>query len=159
MLRLTVTNKLSPALEKFRTRLQDRIVTAAGTAVQLIIARSVTDYMRDAKGEPLRRSLLDKGPLRIVTGRLVRSLTGARTGTNQPESIYRVATSSGDVNVTFGSSVPYAAIHEFGGQAGRGLAVTIPGRPYLGPTLLAEEGEVINLFDLELQRLANEVDL
>ena len=158
-LRLVVNNKLSPALEKFRGKLQDRIITAAGTAVQLVIARSVTQFMRDAKGEPKRRSPLDGGPLRIVSGRLARSLTGARTGTNQPESIYRVASGAGDVKVTFGSAVPYAAIHEYGGRAGRGLAAVIPGRPYLGPALSIESGEVINLFDLELQKLAREVDL
>jgi phage virion morphogenesis protein len=31
-----------------------------------------------------------------------------------------------------GSNLVYAAIHQFGGQAGRGLAATIPARPYLG---------------------------
>jgi phage virion morphogenesis protein len=30
-----------------------------------------------------------------------------------------------------GSNKPYAAIHQFGGQAGRGKNVTIPARPYL----------------------------
>lgn len=159
MLRLTVTNKLSPALRKFGSQLNDRVISAAGTAVQLVIARSITDFMRDARGEPKRRSPLDGGPLRIVSGRLARSLTGARTGTSEPESIYRVASGAGSVNVTFGSATPYAAIHEFGGMAGRGHFATIPGRPYLGPALLAEEGEVINLFDVELQKLANEVGL
>lgn len=28
--------------------------------------------------------------------------------------------------------LPYAAIHQFGGQAGRGKSTTIPARPYLG---------------------------
>ncbi len=36
-------------------------------------------------------------------------------------------------SVTIGSSgsIPYAAIHQFGGQAGRGRKVTIPAREYL----------------------------
>jgi phage virion morphogenesis protein len=36
-------------------------------------------------------------------------------------------------SVTIGSSgsIPYAAIHQMGGQAGRGKKVTIPARPYL----------------------------
>lgn len=36
-------------------------------------------------------------------------------------------------NVTIGAGghIPYAAIHQFGGQAGRGRKVTIPARPYL----------------------------
>lgn len=33
-----------------------------------------------------------------------------------------------------GSNKPYAAIHHFGGQAGRNRAVTIPARPYAGLT-------------------------
>lgn len=38
-----------------------------------------------------------------------------------------------------GSNKPYAAIHQFGGQAGRGKNVTIPARPYLPIT---PEGEL-----------------
>lgn len=34
--------------------------------------------------------------------------------------------------LTLGSGLVYAAIHQFGGQAGRGLKVTIPQREYLG---------------------------
>jgi len=172
MLKLTVTNKLQPAIAKFRSRLQDKIITAMGTAVQVVIGRTVSTYMRDAKDEPARRSPLDKGPLRIVTGRLVRSLTGARTGTNQPESIYRIQSGGGDVTVTFGSVVPYAAIHEYGGTIDRlarsvistratipAHTITIPGRPYLGPALNDESDTVVNLFDVEIQELAREVGL
>ena len=159
MLKITVENRLSPALAKFSSQLRDRIISAAGVAVQVVIARSVTQFMRDARGEPLKRSPLDNGPLRIVTGRLARGLTGARSGTREPESIYRVESGGGDVKVVFGTSVPYANIHERGGQAGRNLSVTIPGRPYLGPALELESGNVVNLFDLEIQKLADEVGL
>lgn len=34
-------------------------------------------------------------------------------------------------SVVMGSSAVYAAIHQFGGQAGRGRKVTIPARPFL----------------------------
>jgi phage virion morphogenesis protein len=37
-----------------------------------------------------------------------------------------------DHGVEVGSALPYAAIHQFGGQAGPGKQVTIPARPYLG---------------------------
>ena len=40
-----------------------------------------------------------------------------------------------------GTSLVYAAIHHFGGEAGRGHAVTIPARPYLG--LSPEDEEAI----------------
>lgn len=35
------------------------------------------------------------------------------------------------VTIGAGGHLPYAAIHQFGGQAGRGRKVTIPARPYL----------------------------
>lgn len=46
------------------------------------------------------------------------------------ESIHFQATRN---SVTIGSSgsIPYAAIHQFGGKAGRGLRVNIPARPWL----------------------------
>ncbi len=41
---------------------------------------------------------------------------------------YRVA----PTRLTIGSPLPYAAIQNFGGAAGRGLKVTIPAREYVG---------------------------
>ncbi|WP_119352930.1 phage virion morphogenesis protein [Azohydromonas sediminis] len=38
---------------------------------------------------------------------------------------------AGGDSVTIGSPMVYAAIHQFGGQAGRGRRVTIPPRPFL----------------------------
>lgn len=35
------------------------------------------------------------------------------------------------VTIGTGGHIPYAAIHQFGGQAGRGRKVTIPARPFL----------------------------
>lgn len=52
----------------------------------------------------------------LDTGRLMTSIT------HEP----------GNDQVEVGSNVIYAAIHQMGGQAGRGHAATIPARPYLG---------------------------
>lgn len=52
----------------------------------------------------------------------------------------------GNDEVEVGSNVVYAAIHQAGGQAGRGLAVTIPARPYLGISA-EDEHEIGNLID------------
>jgi phage virion morphogenesis protein len=43
-----------------------------------------------------------------------------------------ISVSASDFDVHVGSNLPYARIHQLGGQAGRGLKVTIPARPYLG---------------------------
>ena len=39
---------------------------------------------------------------------------------------------AGGRGVDVGSNLVYAAIHNFGGQAGRGRKVTLPARPFLG---------------------------
>ncbi|BCH55281.1 phage virion morphogenesis protein [Agrobacterium vitis] len=49
-----------------------------------------------------------------------------------------------DTEVRIGSSLIYAAIHQFGGDAGRGKEVTIPARPYLGLSA-ADEDEVVTI--------------
>ncbi|MGQ0287127.1 phage virion morphogenesis protein [Pasteurellaceae bacterium 22721_9_1] len=44
----------------------------------------------------------------------------------------RLAYNFDDRGVEFGSEMPYARLHQFGGKAGRGHKVTIPARPWLG---------------------------
>lgn len=172
MLKITVDNKISPALSRFGDKLEEALSRAANESVDIVIKKSVTRFMRDARGEPARRSPLDGGPLRIVSGRLSRSLTGLlkrgsktffgnqeAVSTGGAESVYRLVSRRGYVNVAFGSNTPYAAIHEFGGQAGRGLFVTIPGRPFLGPSMTEERTSIINRFDAAIEGLAREVGL
>lgn len=62
------------------------------------------------------KRLANKKPLIGESGRLGREIG------------YRV----GEREVTIGSVMIYAAIHQFGGQAGRGGKVRIPARPFLG---------------------------
>ena len=82
-------------------------------------AIATSKYMRDA-GKAAGRGDVTVGPnrtdtLRIMTGRLARSLTGARTGRNAPESINRVRVITGTaVRLIKGSRVPYAEVHEEG---------------------------------------------
>lgn len=52
------------------------------------------------------------------------------TGTLMGQMFYRASASE----VTVGNTMRYAAIHQFGGQAGRGKKVTIPARPFLPVT-------------------------
>jgi phage gpG-like protein len=58
----------------------------------------------------------------VVTGTLRRSVTTVGEAT-------RAIIGPG------GLATPYAAIHEFGGRAGRGGSAVIPARPYMGPSL------------------------
>lgn len=68
---------------------------------------------------------MSKKPLIGESGRLSR------------EIYYRADNNS----VELGSALAYSAIHQFGGQAGRGKKVTIPARPYIG--LSAEDQAMI----------------
>jgi phage virion morphogenesis protein len=77
-----------------------------------------------------RKSFWDKRGARMSTegraawaGRKVLTDTGTLR-----RSIYYTATARG---LTLATNVKYAAIHQFGGQAGRGRKVFIPARPYL----------------------------
>jgi phage gpG-like protein len=123
-------------------------------------------YMRDA-GKRASPGNVTLGPnatdtLRIVSGRLARSLTGARTDRGAPQSINRVRRVTDTVvRLVKGTTVDYAAVHEegfqgtvdvrphrrtmthgFGPESAYPQTVTvtrharqmdIPARPYLGP--------------------------
>jgi phage gpG-like protein len=58
-------------------------------------------------------------PLHVITGRL-------------STSVYQQAAHD---SLTIGSKVSYAAIHEYGGMAGRNRKVRIPARPYVQPSV------------------------
>lgn len=64
------------------------------------------------------RALADGGLTLTDTGGLRDSLTHTVAGDGR--------------SVDVGSNLVYAAIHQFGGKAGRGRSVTLPARPYLG---------------------------
>ena len=80
-----------------------------------------------------------KGSLKLVeSGHLQRSI--------------RTSTKLGKVEkaVSIGSNLEYAAIHQFGGRAGRNRKVTIPARPYLP---LNTAGEIAPSLDRAIDRV------
>lgn len=111
------------ALQKaVKARLQDALVETVEGVLERsgsrIGAIATSRYMRDA-GKAAGRGDVTLGPnntdtLRIVTGRLARSLTGARTDRAAPESINRVQVSGTEVTLTKGTKVEYAEVHERG---------------------------------------------
>jgi phage virion morphogenesis protein len=54
-----------------------------------------------------------------------------------------VSTYYDDDSAVIGSNLPYAAVHQLGGKAGKGRKVTIPARPYLKLTE-ADCQEILN---------------
>lgn len=112
--------------------LQARMIRAtfdAGKQSMWLIERNVKFYLRtfthrEGTPTPSPRG----GPPALVTGNLIRSWRNRppRTG-DRP---FTVETQGGPTAV-------YARIQELSGQAGRGLQVHIPARPYVRPMLLA----------------------
>lgn len=76
-----------------------------------------------AKWKPSRRAIEQGGQTLRDTGRLVSSIS-----VGGPDHVQEV----GPNYVFVGTNVKYAAMHQFGGKAGRGRKVTIPSRPFFG---------------------------
>lgn len=85
-----------------------------------LAATATREYMRDAAitSPPFPPRKSASGPLRILSGRLARSLTGASSftggGAAHPENISRIVSSEEEVRLEYGTNVPYAAAHEYG---------------------------------------------
>lgn len=97
------------------------------------LAKGAAVYEREMK---LKVSTGGSSGLHVRTGRLRASINTAFFPSQNLAKI--------------GPNVVYATIHEFGGQAGRGGAVTIPARPYVRPTLDEKTGEVLEIMDREV---------
>ena len=93
--------------------------------LEIAVDRAVKNAERISKQQYLSGPRPSK--LGVVTGRLRASVRGTMIS----------ATSKVIQGVLSAGPLPYAAIHEFGGKAGRGRKVTIPPRPYLRPALEA----------------------
>jgi phage gpG-like protein len=101
--------EIQPFLGRYLDIARTRI---SGTAKQ--------EYMADggftSPPFPPRESV--SGPLRVLSGRLARSLTGARSfnggGNANSENISKVESTKEGVKLTYGSNVPYARVHEEG---------------------------------------------
>jgi len=149
--------------------LPDLMRDALEVAAARIAARATQTYMRDAKasGEAgvatrlrftksgrIRRGGRrylhvrprrpgDAGPLRIVTGDLVRAVRDTRNG-----GIERISAEGLRWKLEKGvdlGKVPYARVHEYGGSfsiVSQRRTVHIPARPYLRPALRDEAPEI-----------------
>lgn len=69
---------------------------------------------------------------------------------------YKPGPTSVEIGAGWGASAAYAAIHQFGGQAGRGHSVTIPARPYL-PQSPLPDAYLRTCIDIINQHLAEAV--
>lgn len=105
-------------------------------------------YVGTAKGGKRRSAYTRGGGLRAAFQRfLAAKKLLVLSGRLRSRIHYQADESSVRIGV---AGIPYAAIHQFGGQAGRGRKVAIPARPYLamnvgGKMALAERDRVMVL--------------
>ena len=90
------------------------------------------------KGIRNKNGSVKKGAQRIMSSAKILLDTGVLRASVQVQD----ATTQ---SVTIASRLKYAAIHQYGGQAGRGLKVTIQARPYLGvnPQMRTDIADII----------------
>lgn len=122
--------------------------------IQTALGADISDFMekgRNMKPVYPRASGTDK--LQVVKGNLLK----AATVYNAPGNVSRTTVQSAQVTFEWGvdlAVIPYARIHEYGGQTGRNYAATIPRRPYIGPALAQfEKTAMPKLIDILFQRL------
>jgi len=87
----------------------------------LIGGTATTKYMRTGGTNVGPNNQTGPGSLRRQTGRLARSLIGARSAQptpgsirSAPEGVFDLSPTSNGVRLEYGSKVPYAAAHEYG---------------------------------------------
>jgi len=127
---------MADSLQELKTAVRARLLRTIVNTVEDLLREgssrigtiATSSYMRDA-GKSAGRGDTALGPnqtdtLRIVTGRLARSLTGARTDRNAPDSISRVDVIDETVRLIKGTKVEYAEVHE------KGFRGTVDVRPH-----------------------------
>jgi phage gpG-like protein len=158
--------------------------------IKLAIADSVREVALRSTGEFM---IPRPGPhgdkIGVRTSRLLRSVQAgfsfAQGASGSQESIRELKITKNNFIARFGSKVPYAAIHEFGGvippkfvkpirakalswidpasgerRFSRGHMVgakNVPPRPFLGPALDASELKIYDFFRLRMEQLIQDV--
>lgn len=93
---------------------------------------------------------------KLKSGRISKSTANAAAGIKMLQDSGRLAASVTPYwtkdEAGIGSNAIYAAIHHLGGQAGQGLKVTIPARPYLPGTQAGLQAGVEEAIVAELAR-------
>lgn len=150
------------AYQRFPRILARAAREAIAEGMDQIGIQATSKYMTPRKFDPATRKIAPRsGPLlNIMTSRLARSINeklsfSGGSDEGEAEGIRKVYVVGSDVYGVMGSKVPYAAIHEFGGKAGRGGSATIPKRPYLSPAVGDKEEWIRNTLELKIRTYGN----
>ena len=139
-------------------------------ALEMVGITAVDEFMKQTSGDVKADDFFKTAPtgnkLRIRGGRFSRSIMGvinfttakypsklkkyideASSKGGKKDSIRQVSLTGNKIEGIIGSKVEYAAIHEYGGKAGRGLSVNIPKRSYLTPAVKETMPDIHKMFD------------
>jgi len=126
---------LSKVYEKIAETIASDLQSYIGTKM----IRTNFDFDKMKSSASRKNPSTGEGTLRIRSGNLFRSFSPFQS---EQGNILKVESSREKMTMTYGSSIPYAAIHEFGGTAGRGAV--IPARPYFNPAIEEWKKEKLN---------------
>lgn len=119
-------------VSKMRQTIRDAMVQETRQTGEDIVATAKRDYLSGRPG------------LNVRTGRLRSSIT------------YQVRNNGDLIDLSVGSNVIYARIHEYGGDTGRNHKTYIPPRPYLGPSFAENKPAFSGRIASLLKDIANE---
>lgn len=131
--------KLARAAEeadRSRRLLNEAVKKESHDFMNRVIRTAKTDYLSGGGEDRLK----------VRTGRLRSSITGT------------VVEEGSDLVIQVGTDVPYAPIHEFGGQTGRGGRVHIRARPFLSRSFADEKDGFISRIEGLLQRVSEGIN-
>lgn len=122
--------------------------------MQTALGADVSDFMEQGRNMSPTYPRMPQGTkLQVVKGNLLK----AATVYNAPGNKSRTVIENKMVTFEWGvdlAVIPYARIHEYGGQTGRNHAATMPMRPYIGPALTQfEKNTMPRLIQIFLERL------
>lgn len=125
MITINVSSETVRTIEAFKT-----MPEKLHAALALSVDQSALEVMDQAKILAPYKS-----------GNLRRSITKA------------ILPSSNGLAQAVGTDVVYAAIHEFGGMAGRNRSVRIPARPYFRPAIAQKQSTIKSIFERNIAQV------
>lgn len=166
-------------MNRFASQVTKTLTGAMMLAFQAVGLKSTQEYMTRSHvisgGTGYNIGTAGSSKLNIRSGRLARSLIGgfdfSGGSGGQDESIREIQITGNTITGTYGSSVPYANIHEKGGTITgnpylifrigpfwyKKRSVTIPARPFLEPALEDSETNIHGIFQSAMEALAFKV--
>lgn len=145
-------------IDEYVQRILARLPTEAKDAfdperLQVILSSRISENYGNENRTPTYPRVPTGTTLQQVKGNHFKAATIYRAKGN----VSRTEAKAGTYSFVWGidlAVIPYARIHEYGGQAGRNHAATIPPRPYIGPSIKAMNNEDLgNIIRDMLRRL------